>query len=168
MSATTRRPRPGEENGREYLFMTEQEFAAGVARGDFLEWAEYRENRYGTPRPPVQQALAAGRPVLLEIDVQGARQVKAAMPEAVTVFVDPPSWQVLERRLRGRGTEDEPAVQRRLAAAKEELDAAGEFDHRIVNDNLADAVAEVDRILVGLPGHQAKRSASHQEGTTSP
>ena len=160
VSATTRMPRPEEVHGREYLFLSEQEFAAVEARGEFLETATvHGTRRYGTPRPPVELALAAGRPVLLEIDVQGARIVKKRMPEAVTVFIDPPSWEVLEGRLRGRGTEDSDAVARRLATAREELATAAEFDRRVVNDDLEDAAAQVDRILVG---------SINQEGTASP
>jgi len=122
------------------------------SRGEFLETAEvFGANRYGTPRPPVERALASGRPVLLEIDVQGARQVKKAMPEAVTVILLPPSWEVLQARLRGRGTEDAAALERRLATAKSELALAETFDYRVVNDDLEDAVTQVDRILMGTP-----------------
>jgi len=121
-------------------------------RGEFLENAKvFGANRYGTPRTPVRAALADGRPVLLEIDVQGAGQVKAAMPEAMTVILLPPSWEALEARLRGRKTEDAAALERRLAVAKQELAAAAEFDHQVVNDDLEVAVGQVDRILMGTP-----------------
>lgn len=130
------------------------------ARGEFLETAEvFGANRYGTPRPPVEKALADGRPALLEIDIQGARQVKRAMPHAVTVILVPPSWDALEARLRGRGTEDPAALERRLATARQELALAREFNHRVVNDDLEDAVAQVDRILMGT---------STTEGTNHP
>lgn len=122
------------------------------SRGEFLETAQvFGANRYGTPRPPVEKALAEGRPVLLEIDVQGARQVKKAMPEAITIMLVPPSWEVLEARLRGRGTEDAAALERRLATAKSELALAETFDHRVVNDDLEDAIQSVVRILAPDP-----------------
>jgi guanylate kinase len=127
--------------------VTREEFEALRGAGRLLEWAEVHGELYGTPRDEVERLLSEGREVLLEIDVQGAKQVKRAMPEAVTIFLEPPSWEVLERRLTGRGTEDEPALRRRLETARRELADAGEFDHRVVNDDLAEAVEEVDRIL---------------------
>jgi guanylate kinase len=127
--------------------VTRKEFEALRAEGRLLEWAEVHGDLYGTPRDEVERLLSEGREVLLEIDVQGAKQVKTAMPEAVTIFLEPPSWEVLERRLSGRGTEDEPALRRRLETARRELADVGEFDHRVVNDDLAEAVGEVDRIL---------------------
>jgi guanylate kinase len=144
---TTRAPRPGEAEGRDYSFVSLEQFEAARARGDFLEWAEVHGHLYGTPRRAVEAALEEGRDVILEIDVQGARTVKAAVPEAVTILVSPPSWEVLEKRLRARGTEDEGQVARRLAVARRELAAAGEFDAKVVNDDLEEAIAQVVRIL---------------------
>ncbi|MGH8861589.1 MAG: guanylate kinase [Jatrophihabitantaceae bacterium] len=146
VSCTTRIPRPGERNGVEYRFVTRDRFAELVAAGDLLEHAEFADNLYGTPRAPVLERLDAGDPTLLEIDLLGARQVRAALPDAVLVFLAPPSWPELERRLIGRGTEPAAVITARLAQARVELDAAAEFDHVIVNDDVARAAAE----LVGL------------------
>lgn len=143
VSATTRAPRPGEVDGRDYHFWSPQGFAATAAAGGFLEWAQFAGAQYGTPREPVVRRLAAGEPVLLEIELQGARQVRAAMPEAVTVFLMPPSFGDLERRLRGRGTEDEASVARRLERARVELAAAAEFDRVVVNDDVTRAAREL-------------------------
>ena len=148
VSVTTRPPRPGERDGANYTFMSADEFAKAEQRGEFLETANpFGTNRYGTPKAPVEQALREGHDVLLEIDVHGARAVKRRMPEAVTLFVLPPSWEVLERRLRGRGTEDPDAIARRLLTAKEELAAAPEFDYSVTNGNLEEAITAVERIL---------------------
>jgi guanylate kinase len=147
VSATTRAPRSGEVDGVDYLFWPLERFAATVREGGFLEWAEFAGHRYGTPREPVAERLRSGQPVLLEIELQGARQVRAAMPEAVTVFLAPPSWADLESRLRGRGTEDDAAIGRRLARAREELSAAGEFDAVVVNDDVVRAAAELVDLL---------------------
>lgn len=133
VSATTRSPRPGEIDGRDYHFVSQAEFDELIAADGLLEWASYAGNRYGTPRRAAQEHRAAGRTVLLEIEVQGARQVKAAQPDSLLVFLEPPSWEVLTGRLTGRGTESEEVVARRLAMAREELAAAGEFDTRLVN-----------------------------------
>lgn len=147
VSATTRAPRPGEENGVAYYFLTEEEFDGLVASGQMLEYAVvHGKHRYGTPRGPVEAAMNDGHPVLLEIDIQGARQVKSAMPEAITVFLAPPSWDELVRRLHGRGTETEEEMARRLATAEIELASQNEFDHVIVNEDVArcaDAVVEL-------------------------
>ncbi len=147
VSATTRKPRPGEENGVAYYFLTEDEFDGLVASGQMLEYAVvHGKHRYGTPRGPVEAAMNDGHPVLLEIDIQGARQVKSAMPEAVSVFLAPPSWDELVRRLQGRGTEGEEEMARRLATAEIELASQGEFDHVIVNEDVArcaEAVVEL-------------------------
>lgn len=147
VSATTREPRYNEEDGREYWFVTRGMFDLLVGEDALLEHAEYAGHRYGTPRKPVEDWLAAGRDVLLEIEVQGARQVKAARPDAVTVFLEPPSWEVLHERLRGRNTEESEALRRRLEQAREELAAAPEFDHRVTNDDLDRAAGEVVRIM---------------------
>lgn len=133
VSATTRRMRPGEVEGQSYFFVSDDEFDALVSTDGLLEWAQFAGNRYGTPRAPVAEHRAAGRPVILEIEVQGARQVRAAAPEARLVFLAPPSWDVLTERLRGRGTEDPAAVARRLAVARDELAAAAQFDTVLVN-----------------------------------
>ena len=140
VSATTRFPRPGETDGVHYRFVTREQFEALVAEGGLLEWAEFAGNLYGTPRQPVMDHLAAGRPVLLEIDLQGARQVRAAMPEAHLVFLTPPTWDELVRRLSGRGTEPPDVVARRLEVAQEELAAEGEFDVTLVNTSVQDVV----------------------------
>ena len=146
VSATTRRPRPGEVNGREYHFVDEREFDRLVASGELLEWAEFAGNKYGTPREPVRRRTAAGLPTLLEIDLAGARQVRRSMPDAVLVFLAPPSWDELVRRLTGRGTEPPEVIERRLAVAEEELAAQGEFDVTLVNTS----VEEVCRRMVTL------------------
>lgn len=151
VSATTRRPRPGEVDGVHYLFMDDATFDRMVAAGDFLEWAVvHGRNRYGTPRAAVLERLAAGEPALLEIDLAGARQVRAAMPDARFVFLAPPSWDELVRRLVGRGTEDEEERERRLATARVELAAETEFDHVVVNDDVRRATDELVTVM-GLP-----------------
>jgi len=144
ISATTRAPRPGERDGVNYFFVDDAEFDRMIAAGELLEWATvHNAYRYGTPRAPIEAALADGRSVLLEIDLQGARSVRAAMPEAVLVFLLPPSWEELVRRLIGRGTEDPLEQQRRLETAKVELAAQDEFDVRVVNREVEQAAAEV-------------------------
>ncbi len=141
VSVTTRRPRPGEEDGREYHFVSDREFDRLLADGELLEWAPYSGHRYGTPRAPVLDKLAVGVPPLLEIDVQGARQVRAAMPAALLVFLAPPSYDELARRLNERGTEQEGVVRHRLATARAELAAEKEFDVTLVNTTV-DEVCE--------------------------
>jgi len=141
VSVTTRWPRPGEEDGREYSFVSDREFDRLLADGELLEWARYSGHRYGTPRAPVLDKLAAGVPPLLEIDVQGARQVRAAMPAALLVFLAPPSYGELARRLNERGTEREDVVRHRLATARAELAAEKEFDVTLVNTTV-DEVCE--------------------------
>lgn len=137
MSATTRPPRPGEVDGVHYRFVDEESFDALVAGGEMLEWAVvHGRHRYGTPRRPVDEALEEGRPALLEIDLQGARQVRAAMPDSLFVFLAPPSWDELVRRLVGRGTEDARERERRLATARDELAAEREFDVTVVNEDV--------------------------------
>jgi guanylate kinase len=146
VSVTTRRPRPGEVNGREYHFVDEREFDRLVAAGELLEWAEFAGNKYGTPREPVRRRAEAGLPTLLEIDLAGARQVRKSMADAVLVFLAPPSWEELVRRLTGRGTESPEVIERRLAVAREELAAVGEFDVTLVNTS----VDEVCKQMVTL------------------
>jgi len=148
VSATTRAPRPGEVDGRHYLFCTEAEFDGLVESGELLEWAVvHGRARYGTPRGPVERALAEGRLALLEIDLQGARQVREQMPGARFVFLAPPSWEELVRRLVGRGTETEDERERRLATARDELAAEAEFDATIVNDSIPRAAAELVALM---------------------
>ncbi|HEX3298984.1 MAG TPA: guanylate kinase [Actinomycetota bacterium] len=148
ISATTRRKRPGETGGVDYLFVDDAGFDRMVAAGDLLEWAEvYPGRRYGTPRSFVDRTLAEGRDVVLEIDVQGAAQIRSQAPEAVLILLAPPSMDALEARLRGRGTEDEASVAERLAAAARELEQAGWFDHVVVNDDVDRAADEVAAII---------------------
>jgi len=148
VSATTRRRRPGEQDGVHYHFVSDEEFDRLVAEGELLEWAVVHKGaRYGTPRQPVVDALAEGRPALLEIDLQGARQVRERMPEALFVFLAPPSWEELVRRLVGRGTEDEAERARRLETAQEELAAEREFDVTLVNRRIHDAGEELVELM---------------------
>ncbi len=147
VSATTRAPRPGEEAGVDYHYVTRERFQELIDSHALLEWAEYAGNRYGTPREPVAAAVAAGHVVVLDIELQGALQVKAQDPTALLVFLVPPSFEELERRLRARGTEEPAALQRRLARAREELAHADRFDVQVVNDSLGRCVAEVLAIV---------------------
>jgi guanylate kinase len=150
VSATTRKPRPGEQDGVHYWFVSEEEFDRMIAEDELLEWATVHQvARYGTPRRPVEEALAAGRPALLEIDLQGARQVRETMPEALFVFLAPPSWEELVRRLVGRGTETEAERERRLETARAELAAESEFDVTIVNHEVHAAADELVALMVG-------------------
>ncbi|MFC6085669.1 guanylate kinase [Sphaerisporangium aureirubrum] len=148
VSVTTRAPRPGETHGVEYFFVSGPEFDGLVADGALLEWAEFAGNRYGTPRRPVERKLADGVPALLEIDLQGARQVRDTMPEALLVFLAPPSWEELESRLRGRGTEPEDVIARRLAAGRVEMAAEKEFDLTLVNTAIGDVCGRLLELLV--------------------
>jgi guanylate kinase len=149
VSATTRPPRPGEHDGVDYHFLTPEEFDRRVGAGDFVEHADYAGRRYGTLRSELERRLADGVPVVLEIEVQGARQVRKAMPEAVQVFIAPPSLAALRTRLVGRGTDDSVEVERRLAVAEGELAAQPEFAHVVVNDRLEDALARLTEIVAG-------------------
>ncbi len=146
-SATTRAPRVGEVDGHDYHFLTRDEFADRADANEFLEHAAYSGNRYGTLRSEVERRLAAGESVVLEIEVQGARQVRAAMPEAVLVFIAPPDPAALRERLLGRGTDDEDAITERLRTAELELDAQEEFEHVVVNDDLDQAAGELGAIV---------------------
>jgi guanylate kinase len=147
VSATTRAPRPGETDGGEYHFLDEPAFRAAVAAGDFLEWVEYSGNLYGTLRSEVEARLAAGDDVIREIELIGARAVRATMPEAISVFIAPPSMAELAQRLRGRGTETAAAIAKRLDRAETEVAAAKEFDHVVVNDDAGRAADEVAAII---------------------
>lgn len=147
VSATTRRPRPGEKHGEQYYFISREEFESLIAEGKMLEHAEYVGNYYGTPRGPVEEWTAQGKDVILEIEVQGGAQVKRLMPECVSIFILPPSTKVLEERLRGRGTEQESTVQKRLETARREIPQASEYDYVVYNDRLEDAVEDIQAIL---------------------
>jgi guanylate kinase len=147
VSATTRDPRPGEEDGVDYHFLTDAEFDGRVLAGDFVEHASYSGRRYGTLREELDRRLDRGIPVVLEIEVQGARQIRETMPEAQQVFIAPPSEEALRTRLVGRGTDDAAQVEARLATAREELAAQGEFGHVIVNDRLEDAVDALEALV---------------------
>ncbi len=147
VSATTRAPREGEQEGRDYHFLSPDEFAARAEAKDFLEYAAYSGNRYGTLRSEVERRLADGKSVVLEIEVQGARQVRAAMPEAVLVFIAPPDPSALRDRLEGRGTDEPDAISERLKTAEIELDAQQEFKYVVVNDDVRRAADELERIV---------------------
>jgi guanylate kinase len=149
VSLTTRGQRPGEVDGSHYHFVDRSRFDEMVAADAFLEWAEYAGNCYGTPRQPVLDALDSGRPAILEIELQGARQVRAAMPEAQLVMLVPPSWETLVGRLTGRGTEDPAVVAHRLAVAEKELDAQGEFDALVMNTDVKQAASELLTLITG-------------------
>jgi guanylate kinase len=149
VSLTTRRQRPGEVDGQHYHFVDTERFQRMIAEDALLEYAQYAGNFYGTPRQPVLDALAAGRPAILEIELQGARLVRAAMPEAQLVMLVPPSWETLVGRLTGRGTEDADVVAHRLAVAEKELDAQGEFDALVVNTDVQQAAAELLTLIAG-------------------
>jgi guanylate kinase len=151
VSATTRPPRPGEVNGRDYWFLSPEEFERRVDAGEFVEHAVYAGNRYGTLRSEIARARESGaRALVLEIEVQGARQVRDALPGALQVFIAPPSEEALRTRLIGRGADDSVQIERRLAVAHEELAARGEFKHVIVNDRLEDAVEELVRLVATM------------------
>jgi guanylate kinase len=147
VSATTRSPRPGERDGVDYHFMTPEEFDSHVAAGDFVEHASYSGNRYGTLRGELERRVRAGVPVVLEIEVQGARQVREALPDSVAVFVAPPSLEALRARLIGRGTDSPEQVRQRLRTANQELDARPEFEHAVVNDRLEQATEALEAIV---------------------
>jgi len=151
VSMTTRDPRPGEVDGHDYFFVSLDEFRDAINDGRMLEWAEIHSGLQlsGTPAEPVRRALDEGRPVLVEVDLEGVRQIRQSIPEGRTVFLSPPSWDVLEQRLRGRGTEPDDVVTRRLETAKVEMDARGEFDEIVVNDELETAVDKLVSLLVG-------------------
>lgn len=147
VSATTRSPRPGEQDGAHYHFLSPDEFEARVQAGDFVEHAVYSGNRYGTLRSELERRTAAGAPVVLEIELQGARQVRAAMPDAVAVFIAPPSREALRARLIGRGTDTPEEVEERLRTADRELEAQSEFSRVVVNDRLEDSVEELVQVV---------------------
>jgi guanylate kinase len=162
ISATTRAPRPREAFGVDYFFVTRDEFLAMQAKGDLLEHALVHDNFYGTPRSWVLEQLQQGIDVVLAIDVQGALQVRKLYPEAVLIFIAPPSWDELSRRLRGRGTEDDATVQRRLENARTELSRAGEYNYLVINDNLHEATDRLRAIVI------AERSRPARQGYKLP
>lgn len=149
ISCTTRLPRDGEVNGVNYFFLTKEDFKNCIDEGKFLEWAEFAGNFYGTKRKYINQCLDEGKNIILEIDTKGALQVKNQMKEAVLIFIAPPSFEALENRLRGRHTEDETAIQKRLNEVKKELERAENFDYKVINDNLENAVNELEKIING-------------------
>ena len=147
ISMTTRNPRPGEEDGREYFFSTREAFEEKIAQNGLIEYAEYCGNYYGTPRDYVEEMLAAGRDVLLEIEIQGMHKVKKMFPDMLTLFVTPPSIAELEKRLRGRGTETEEVIRKRLARAAEEAKGMEDYEYLVVNDDLQECVEEIHSIV---------------------
>ncbi len=147
VSATTREPRPDEIDGKHYYFVTRQEFEQMVAAGQLLEWAEFAGNYYGTPRLPVEQQTRHGKSMILEIELEGARQVRQSFPDALRIFILPPSFEELERRIRNRSQDSEAAIARRLERARTEIAAAAEFDIQIINDDLATALEKLEAIL---------------------
>lgn len=146
ISCTTRAPRCGEVDGVNYFFLSKDDFQQCIDNNKFLEWAEFAGNRYGTKRKFINQCLQEGKDIILEIDTQGALQVKKQMPEAVLIFICPPSYETLEERLRGRQTEDEDTIQKRLKAVREELERAESFDYKVVNDNLEQAILTLKKL----------------------
>ncbi len=147
VSATTRSPRPGEVDGTSYYFLSDEEFRRRIAAGEFVEWAEVHGHLYGTLVTEVKRLLAKGHSLVLEIDVQGALNVRKVYPDAVLVFIEPPSLQVLEERLRGRGTEDEASIELRLKNARHEMELADQYDVRIVNDTVDRAAQELGSVM---------------------
>lgn len=148
VSVTTRSPRPGEVEGQHYYFVSRSQFTQLVEAGELLEWAEFAGNLYGTPRQSVKQRIEEGKWVLLEIELEGARQIRRTFSEALRIFILPPSWEELERRLRSRGQDSDEAILRRLQRAKEEIEAAGEFDFQVVNDDLEATLKRLEALLL--------------------
>lgn len=147
ISVTTRSPRPGEINAKHYYFVSREQFDMMIAQEELLEWAQFAGNCYGTPRKQVEEKIQQGKWVLLEIELDGARQIRTSFPEAMRIFILPPSMQELEQRLRGRDQDSEEAIARRLRRAEEEINAAGEFDFKIVNDNFETALKDIESAL---------------------
>jgi guanylate kinase len=158
VSATTRAPRPGEQDGVAYHFLDDDEFERRVQAGEFVEHASYSGRRYGTLRSELERRTGAGAPVVLEIEVQGARQIRRTMPEAVRIFIAPPTEEALRNRLVGRGTDDPEQVEARLRTAREELAAQREFPHVVVNDRLDDAVEALEEVVRGTLGSEGRSS----------
>ena len=149
ISCTTRKMRPGEVDGVNYFFLSKDEFKNCIDNDKFLEWAEFAGNFYGTKQKYIHQCLEEGKNLILEIDTQGAIQVKQKMPEAVLIFIAPPSFEILEKRLRGRHTEDEETIQKRLEAVKKELERAENFDYKVINDDVDRAIQNLEDIIKG-------------------
>ncbi len=149
VSVTTRPPRPGEIDGKDYYFISRSKFEQLVRSGEFLEWAEFALNYYGTPREGVEKQIRSGKSVVLEIDLEGARQIRATFPSTLSIFILPPSFQELENRIRGRASDSEEAITRRLRRAQEEIHAADEFDIQIVNDDFEVALNSIETVLFG-------------------
>ncbi len=147
VSCTTRNPRAGETDGVNYFFITKEEFEANIAQGAFLEYAKYADNYYGTKKDFISEKFEQGYNIILEIETQGALQVKNKMPEAVLIFIAPPNIRELENRLRGRHTEDEATIQKRLAQVKIELERSGQYDYTVINDSVERAVEEIEKIV---------------------
>lgn len=148
VSCTTRNPREGEVHGENYFFLSREEFKSCVEKGEFLEWAEFSGNMYGTKRPYVDEKLAMGKNLILEIDTQGALNVKKIMPEATLIFILPPSFEELEARLRGRHTETEEAIQKRLESTRLEMENSKQFDYQVINDSVENAVLKLEEIML--------------------
>ncbi len=149
VSVTTRSPRPGEIDGKNYYFISRSKFEQLIAQGEFLEWAEFAGNYYGTPREAVLNQIRSGKLVVLEIELEGARQIRASFPSALSIFILPPSFDELEKRIRGRAQDSEEAIARRLRCAQEEIKAADEFDIQIVNDDFETALKDIEVALFG-------------------
>jgi guanylate kinase len=149
VSATTRSPRPGEVDGKDYYFISRSKFEQLVAAGKFLEWAEFAGNYYGTPSEPVIDQICSGKLVVLEIELEGARQIRHSFPSALSIFILPPSFNELEKRIRSRGQDSQEAIARRLQRAQEEINAANEFDIQIVNDDFETALNSIEAVLFG-------------------
>lgn len=147
ISCTTRQMRPGEKDGENYFFISKEEFKQGIEAGDFLEWAEFSDNYYGTGKSFIEKSLNKGENIILEIETQGALQVKKLMPNAVLIFIAPPSFEELEQRLRGRQTEDEAVIQKRLNQASREREESKQYHHVIVNDKIEDTVRKLEEII---------------------
>ncbi len=165
VSVTTRTPRPGEVDGTHYFFRTKEQFEQMIQRDELLEYAAYSGQYYGTPLPPIEEWLNAGKNVLLEIEVQGAQKVMDRCPDHVSIFIAAPSLKVLEQRLRGRGTESEEVIQRRLAAAKEEMAAAQRYQYYVVNDEVEAAVERIETIFAAeaLKYHRMKTTEMEED-----
>lgn len=148
ISCTTRTKRMGEENGVNYFFLTQDEFENCIKNDEFLEWAEFSGNRYGTKKEYVQKCLSKGENLILEIDTKGALNVKKIMPEAILIFIAPPSFEELEARLRGRHTETEEAIQKRLASIKLEIENSQYFDRKVINDTVENAIQQLEKIML--------------------
>lgn len=149
ISCTTRAPRKGEVDGVNYFYLTKEDFKECIKNSKFLEWAEFAGNYYGTKKKYIMQCLDEGKDIILEIETQGALQVKKSMPEAVLIFICPPSYETLENRLRGRHTEDEETIKKRLEEAKREIEQAQSFDYKIINDDLETAIQSLEKVIKG-------------------